>query len=159
MIVKWPIHSLLKFHLNVTSLVVCDIRYEFILFYLFHKSHSIVCILVDMHFFVYKVLHVKCHNFAKSLSNTHTGPATSFLIKFGAHMKNLSTIQLKILVLTKWLYMSPPFMFIIDFGSEWDNTSHSHHRRKCLLDCFGGQLDANTRISTGYAQNLPDHWD
>jgi hypothetical protein len=20
-------------------------------------------------------------------------------------------------------------------------------------------LDANTRISTGYAQNLPDHWD
>ena len=44
-------------------------------------------------------------------------------------------------------------------GSKWDNRSHSHHRRKCLLDCFGGQLDANTRISTGYAQNLPDHWD
>jgi hypothetical protein len=26
-----------------------------------------------------------------------------------------------------------------------------------LLDCSGGQLDANTRISPGYAQNLPDH--
>jgi hypothetical protein len=44
-------------------------------------------------------------------------------------------------------------------GSKWDNRSHSRHRRKCLLDCFGDQLDANTRISTGYAQNLPNHWD
>jgi hypothetical protein len=44
-------------------------------------------------------------------------------------------------------------------GSKWDNRSHSRHKRKCILDCFGGQLDANTRISTGYAQNLPDHWD
>jgi hypothetical protein len=44
-------------------------------------------------------------------------------------------------------------------GSKRDNRSHSRHRRKRLLDCFGGQLDANTRISTDYAQNLPDHWD
>jgi hypothetical protein len=47
----------------------------------------------------------------------------------------------------------------IAVGSKWDNRSHSRHRRKCLLDCFGGQLDANTKISTGYAQNLPNHWD
>jgi hypothetical protein len=44
-------------------------------------------------------------------------------------------------------------------GSKWDNRSHLRHRRKCLLDWFGGQLDANTRISTSYAQNFPDHWD
>ena len=44
-------------------------------------------------------------------------------------------------------------------GCKLGNRSHSCHRRKCLLDCFGGQLDENTTISTGYAQNLPNHWD
>jgi hypothetical protein len=44
-------------------------------------------------------------------------------------------------------------------GSKWDNKSYSRHRMKCLLDCFGGQLDANAKISTGYAQNVPDHWE
>jgi hypothetical protein len=63
--------------------------------------------------------------------------------------------------LLKFLVVTPinkiPLLFIE--GSKWDNRSHSRHRRKCLLDCFGGQLDANTRLSTGYAQNLPDNWD
>jgi hypothetical protein len=44
-------------------------------------------------------------------------------------------------------------------GCKFGIRSHSQHRRKCLMDCFGGQLDENTRISIGYAQNLPNHLD
>jgi hypothetical protein len=44
-------------------------------------------------------------------------------------------------------------------GCKFGINSHSQHRRNCLMDCFGGQLDENTRISIGYAQNLPNHLD
>ena len=53
-------------------------------------------------------------------------------------------------IITEWKFSKSIFEATTT-GSKWDNRSHSYHRRKCLLDCFGGQLDANTRISTGYS--------
>ena len=77
------------------------------------------------------------------------------------HLRSLPTARLHPLTFIRSpsssVHCRPMLSFV--HWVQISNRSHSRHRRKCLLDCFGGQLDENTRISTGYAQNLPNHLD